>query len=90
MEFEWNPEKARRNAAKHGIDFQEAMTVFNDPFAYTFFDPDHSVEEDRYLVFGYSEHRRLLTVAYTYREKKTRLISARRATAEEQEIYGET
>lgn len=90
MEFEWNLEKARRNAAKHGIDFQEAMTVFNDPFAYTFFDPDHSVEEDRYLVFGYSELSRLLTVAYTYREKKTRLISARRATAEEQEIYGET
>ena len=90
MEFEWNPEKARRNAAKHGIDFQEAMTVFYDPFAYTFFDPDHSLEEDRYLVFGYSERSRLLTVAYTYREKKTRLISARRATAEEQEIYGET
>ncbi len=89
MEFEWNLEKARLNVTKHGITLNEAMTVFNDPSAYTFFDPDHSVDEDRYLVFGYSERSRLLTVAYTYRGKKTRLISARRATAGEQEIYGE-
>ena len=89
MEFEWNPEKASRNATKHGVTFAEAMTVFNDPAAYTFFDPDHSAEEDRYLVFGYSASNRLLTVAYTYRNGKTRLITARRTTPAEKEIYEE-
>ena len=89
MEFEWDRSKAKTNAAKHGITFSEAMTVFNDPAAYTFYDPDHSFDEDCYLIFGYSKRSRLLTVIYTYREKKTRIISARRATAGEQEIYAE-
>lgn len=89
MEFEWDRDKAKSNAAKHDVTFNEAMTVFNDPAAYTFHDPDHSFDEDRYLVFGYSNRSRLLTVIYTYREKKTRIISARRVTTGEQEIYAE-
>ncbi len=89
MEFEWSREKAKVNSTKHGIDFTEAMTVFNDPLALTFQDPDHSDEEDRFLVFGFLNRNRLLTVAYTYRVNNTRLISARRSTAQEKEIYGE-
>ena len=89
MEFEWSPEKARSNEQKHGVSFREAMTVFNDPAAYSFLDPDHSFDEDRYLVFAYSERNRLLTVSYTYRGQKTRLISAREATRTEREIYAE-
>lgn len=89
MEFEWSLEKAKVNSNKHGIDFTEAMTVFNDPQALTFHDPDHSNEEDRFLVFGFSNRNRLLTVAYTYRVNNIRLISARRSTAQEKEIYGE-
>lgn len=50
MEFEWNPEKARSNEQKHGVSFYEAMTVFNDPAAYSFLDPDHSFDEDHYIV----------------------------------------
>ncbi len=89
MEFEWDPEKAIRNERKHGISFYEAITVFNDPNAYTFADPDHSFHEDRYLAFAYSDRNRLLTVSYTYQGKKTRLISAREATRTEREIYAE-
>ena len=89
MEFEWDRDKAKSNAKKHSVPFDEAITVFNDPAAYTFHAPDHSLDEDRYLVFGYSKRNRLLTVVYTYRERKTRIISARRATAGEQEIYAE-
>ena len=90
MEFEWNPDKANLNLTKHKVAFFEAMSVFNDPHAYTFHDPEHSIEENRYLVFGYSALNRLLTVAYIYREGKIRLISARRSTAGEKEIYGES
>ena len=75
MEFEWNSEKESRNVTKHSVTFAEAMTVFDDPAAYTFFDPDHSAEEYCYLVFGYYASNRLLTVAYTYRNGKTRLIT---------------
>ncbi|MEO8495875.1 MAG: BrnT family toxin, partial [Planctomycetota bacterium] len=54
MEFEWDPAKATRNLAKHGTDFAEAATVFGDPLAVTFYDPDHSEDEDRFLTFGHS------------------------------------
>ena len=80
MEFEWDPDTASRNLAKHGISFHEAATVFGDPLAITYFDPDHSDDEDRYLTFGYSSSGKLLVVSHTDRGEKTRIISARQAT----------
>ena len=87
MEFEWDPEKTVRNLAKHGISFQEAATVFGDPLAITFSDPDHSADEDRYLTFGHSAGGQLLVVSHTDRGDRTRIISARRATHNERKIY---
>ena len=80
MEFEWDPEKAERNLDKHGVDFHDAATVFGDPLAITFDDPDHSDDEDRYLTFGTSKNGRLLIVSHCDRGEKTRIISARQAT----------
>ncbi len=77
IEFEWNEDKAKANLSKHGISFDEATTVFNDPFYVDFYDPDHSDDEDRYIMIGESQQRRLLIVSYTERRHKTRLISAR-------------
>jgi hypothetical protein len=87
VEFEWNREKAARNLAKHGVDFREAATVFGDPLAITFDDPDHSEEEDRYITFGHSEDGRLLIVSHCERGEKVRIISARRATPKERRFY---
>lgn len=64
MEFEWDPKKAAANEQKHSIPFQEAATVFGDPLAVTFADPDHSVNEQRYITFGLSRHKRLLVVSH--------------------------
>jgi uncharacterized DUF497 family protein len=89
MEIEWDPDKAVRNLAKHGVSFQEAATVFGDPLAVTYFDPDHSTEEDRYLTFGSSVEGKLLVVSHTDREDRTRIISARRATRNERKAYEE-
>jgi uncharacterized DUF497 family protein len=87
VEFEWDPDKAARNAAKHGVSFQEAATVFGDPLAITYFDPDHSEDEDRFLTFGHSADGRLLVVSHTDRGEKTRIISARAATRRERKQY---
>ena len=87
MEFEWNPEKAARNLVKHGVTFAEAATVFGDPLAVTFADPDHSGDEDRFLTFGHSADGHLLIVSHTDREGRTRIISARRATRKERKLY---
>ena len=89
MEFEWDPDKARRNLGKHGVSFQEAATVFGGPLAVTYFDPDHSEDEDRFLTFGHSSAGRLLVVSHTDREDRTRIISARRATQKERRSYEE-
>ncbi len=89
MEFEWDPDKAGRNLAKHGVAFPEAATVFGDPLAITFFDPGHSDDEDRYLTFGYSTDGRLLVVSHTDRGDRNRIISARVATRRERKIYEE-
>ncbi len=89
IEFEWNEDKAKANLSKHGISFNEATTVFNDPFYVDFYDPDHSDDEDRYIMIGESQQRRLLIVSYTERRHKTRLISAREATKGEKETYEE-
>jgi uncharacterized DUF497 family protein len=89
MEFEWDPDKAARHLAKHGVPFAEAATVFGDPLAVTYFDPDHSDEEDRFLTFGHSSEGHLLVVSHTDRDDRTRIISARRATRKERKQYEE-
>ena len=89
MDFEWDPDKAARNLAKHRVAFSEAVTVFGDPLAITFFDPGHSDDEDRYLTFGYSTDGRLLVVSHTDRGNRNRIISARVATRRERKIYEE-
>ncbi len=89
MEFEWDPEKAARNLAKHGVSFHEAATVFGDPLAVTYHDPDHAENEDRFLTFGHSSEGRLLVVSHTDRDDRTRIISARKATRKEGKQYEE-
>ena len=79
MNFEWDPAKATANVDKHGVTFDEASTVFADAFALTIFDPEHSEEEDRFLVIGLSDQGRLLVVWHTDRDNTTRLIGARMA-----------
>ncbi len=85
--FEWDEEKARRNEAKHGVTFDEAKTIFNDPFAMTISDPDHSNEEERWLDIGLSARGRLLVVWYTERSGAIRIIGSRRATKSEERTY---
>lgn len=87
MEFEWDSDKAIRNLAKHGVPFAEAATVFGDPFAVTFADPDHSDDEDRFITFGESAGGQLLIVLHTDREDRSRIISARRASRKERKVY---
>jgi len=89
MEFEWDPDKGARNLAKHSVSFHEAATVFGDPLAMTYPDPDHSEDEDRFLTFGYSSEGHLLVVSHADRGDRTRIISARRATPRERKIYEE-
>ena len=86
-EFEWDDDKARSNEQKHGITFEEASTVFGDPLAVIFDDPEHSDEEPREIVVGYSNHSRLLIVSFTHREPAVRIISARRATPRERDKH---
>ncbi|WP_028894699.1 BrnT family toxin [Syntrophorhabdus aromaticivorans] len=86
MQFEWDPKKAKDNFKKHGVSFDEAVTVFYDPFSATFDDPDHSVEEQRYITIGFSSKSRLL-VAHTERGKDTRIINARPATVHERKKH---
>ena len=85
--FEWDEEKASGNEAKHGITFEEAKTVFNDPFAMTVSDPDHSDEEERWLDIGLSAEGRLLVVWYTERSERIRIIGCRTATKSEERAH---
>ncbi len=89
MEFSWDLRKARSNVVKHGVSFEEAQTAFVDEDARLLDDPDHSADEDRFLLLGYSFQARCLIVSHCYRELnlKIRLISARRATAQEEAQY---
>ena len=89
MEFEWDEDKAAANLSKHGVSFDEAKAVFDDPLYVDFFDPDHSYDEERYIIMGQSRERRLLIVSYMEREHLIRLISAREATRGEREAYEE-
>jgi uncharacterized DUF497 family protein len=87
MEFEWDREKAKKNIRKHRVSFDEAMTVFYDTLSATFNDPEHSIDEERFITIGYSSHGRLLVVSHTESEKTIRIISARSATAHERKRH---
>jgi hypothetical protein len=87
MKFEWHTKKAEVNHSKHGVAFDEAQTVFDDPPYVDFYDPDHSDEEERYIIIGESEEGRLLFVSYTERGEIIRIISAREVTTKEREAY---
>lgn len=89
MEFDNDPVKASLNLKNHKVSFEEAASVFGDPLAYTFADPDHSIGEERWLMFGLSRMARVLTISYTHRRGKYRIISARLATRHERKIYEE-
>ena len=90
MTYEWDPVKAAANARKHRVTFEEAASVFLDPMALTFWDPDHSAEEDREITIGRSAQQRVLFVAHAAREGRLRIISPRRAARREQRQYGES
>jgi len=89
LRFVWDAAKAAGNLAKHGVSFEEASTVFRDPLSQTGRDPDHSLDEERFIVFGLSTSGRLLVVAHVERNDTIRIISARAATASERTIYEE-
>ena len=87
IEFEWDPVKADTNEANHGISFLEACEVFEDIQSSAVQDPDHSYEEDRYLIFGITRNGKFLVVSYTERNDRIRLISARKMTPRERKAY---
>jgi uncharacterized DUF497 family protein len=87
--FEWDEEKAKANLKKHRVDFDEATTVFTDPFSVTIHDPDHSADEKRYIDIGRSDKGRLLVVVYTERGSNIRLVSCRKAAPSERKLYEE-
>ena len=84
LTFEWDPDKARANATRHGVEFAEAATAFADALSVTIPDPDHSLGEQRFVTLGMSHRQRLLVVAHTESGDRIRIISARRATRQEQ------
>ena len=88
--FDWDDEKAKRNSKIHRVSFEEAVTVFADPFYKAYDDPDHSTEEERYIAIGQSLRRRILVVAYKYDKERIRIISAHKATRKERRSYEES
>lgn len=90
IRFEWDEKKNRQNIRKHGVSFEEAQSVFLDDHAMRFYDPDHSEDEDRFLMLGLSFTLRILVVCHCYRERDDviRIISARKATRQERVHYG--
>ena len=90
IRFEWDDTKNRENQRKHGVSFEEAQSVFFDDEALEFPDPDHSSDEDRFLLLGRSYHLRILVICHCFRvsESVIRLISARKATPKERQTYG--
>lgn len=89
MKFEWDLTKAEANRLKHGVTFDEARTVFLDAHADFVPDPQHSDDEERFRVTGFSERNRLMAVIFTERDEAIRIISARKATAAEKAAYHE-
>jgi uncharacterized DUF497 family protein len=90
MIFEWDPKKAKANLRRHRVSFEEAATVFLDPIALTYPDPDHSDEEPREITIGRSGRQRVLFLSHTRRGERTRLISVRKATKRERKQYEES
>jgi uncharacterized protein len=89
MEFEWDASKAASNLKRHNVSFGEAATVFGDSLSATVADPDHSMDEDRYITIGISDRGRLLMVAHAERGDRIRIISARELTPRERAQYEE-
>ena len=89
LRFEWDPKKAASNLRKHKVSFEDAQTVFSDERALLINDPDHSEEEERFVLLGLSSTMRLLVVVHCYRaaDNVIRLISARKADADERSLY---
>ena len=87
LTFEWDEEKAKENLKRHKVSFEEAKTIFNDPFLLTFPDPDHSEGEERYLNIGQSATGKILIVIHTERQSCIRLISCRKTTKKERTSY---
>jgi len=89
IRFEWDENKSRENKRKHGVSFDEAQTVFLDKNAIRYYDPDHSEDEDRFIMLGISFKLRVLVVCHCYRldDKVIHLVSARRANKKEAAIY---
>lgn len=86
--FDWDPQKDASNRKKHGVSFHEAKTAFTDELARLIADPDHSEEEDRFILLGTSIHSRLLVVCHCVRDGETiRIISARKANKQERKAY---
>lgn len=90
LKFEWNARKAADNTAKHKVSFEEAVTAFGDPLGRITDDPRHSADEQRFVLLGQSDRRRLLVVMFTERSEAIRLISARKATRRERREYEES
>ena len=89
IKFEWDENKNQLNQRKHGVSFAEAQTVFYDEYAILFDDPDHSEDEERFLIIGTTEKERICIVSHCYRgrEDTIRIISAKKATKNEKRIY---
>ena len=89
LQFTWDPRKATANLRRLGVGFPEAATAFADPHSITIADPDHSVGEERFVLIGQSDHRRLVVVAHVERGDLIRIISARPASRRERNTYEE-
>lgn len=89
VNFEWDAAKAAINQRKHNVTFHEAATVFGDPLAITYPDPDHSASETRFLTVGVSQSGRVLIISHTDRGENVRIISARKTTRSERKYYEE-
>jgi hypothetical protein len=90
LTFTWDKKKAAFNLRKHGVAFEEAATAFGDTLSLTIFDPDHSIDQDRFILLGASNRGKLLVVAHTEQSDTIRIISARLATRGERKIYEES
>jgi len=89
LRFEWDPNKAEANLVKHGVSFEESMTVFADPLARIFPDEEHSVDELREIIIGHSAGHQLILVNFTSIDDRVRIFSARKATRRERKDYEE-
>jgi uncharacterized protein len=89
LQFEWDPKKAKANEAKHRVSFEEAITVFADPLARIFEDPEHSESEQREIIIGHSVQQHLILVSFIEIDENVRLLSARKATRTERRDYEE-